>query len=155
MNGIVSGKTDSGVKKFNVLNEISVNNYISQYSFIGTKTFSPPIFGTAYSGNGAEIYVELTGQGNKDTPLYIPLFCAYTNRGTSPIPSTETITLALYSENPSDNSRYDVNTDLFRYTYDYKNGYVFLARIQYQQTLTEVLSRIRIGTFSYPPSHCS
>lgn len=147
MDGIVNGKVDSGAKKFNVLNEIAVRDSISQYSYIGNATFTPPISGTAYSGNGSEIYVELTGQGNKNAPLYIPLFCAYNMEGSSS--PSDTVTLNLYAANqPSDSTRYDVGILAFRYAYDYKNGYIFLSRLQYQTTLTEVLSRIRIGTLS-------
>lgn len=149
MDGIISGKVDSGAKKFNVLKEITVHDSDSQYSSLANATFTPPISGTAYSGNGSEIYVELTGQGNKNTPLYIPLFSAYYTSASISPPSSDTITLCLYRANyPSNNKRYDIGCERFRYGYDYTKGYIFLSRLQYDKSLKEILSRIRIGTLS-------
>lgn len=127
MDGIVTGRADSNAKKFNVLKEIKVSNSSSQHSNIGNTTFTPPILGTAYSGNGSEIYVELTGQGNKNAPLYIPLFCAFYTGGSSSPAGEDTIMLDLYKANyPSNNTRYDVGATRFRYAYDYKKDIYFL-----------------------------
>lgn len=152
MDGIVTGKIEKSVntKTIKVLNELSVFNSFSQYQYIGNSTFTPPLFDKAYSGKGSEIYVELTGKGNVNAPLYIPLFSAYYIYANSTPSAGTSMNIQMYAENqPSNPSRYDVGTSgIIRYSYCYENGYIYMYTTSSNHVLSEYISRIRIITLS-------
>lgn len=149
MNGIVTGKVEksANTKTIKVLNELSVPT--TMYHYIGNSTFTPPLFDKEYSGNGAEIYVELTGKGNSNAPIYIPLFSGYYIYENSTPNAGSFVNIQMYEANqPSDNSRYDVGTSgIIRYSYCYENGYIYMFTTS-GNALTNYISKIRIITLS-------
>lgn len=149
MDGIVTGKGEksAGTKTIKVLNELSVPT--TMYRYIGNSTFTPPLFDKEYSGNGAEIYVELTGKGNLNAPIYIPLFSGYYIYENSIPNAGSFMNIQMYEANqPSDSSRYDVGTsEIIRYSYCYENGYIYMFTTS-GSALTNYISKIRIITLS-------
>lgn len=149
MNGIISGKIDSEAKKFNRLSGISSSYFTNNkiYVIISTPTWEAPKLEVPYEGEAENIYVEITGQGNKNNPLYIPLFCAFYAENGEPTYIEKTL-LRMYEEDGSvSNLRYDTHARYFYYSYNYKEGKIFLE-MKLGLPLSLSISSVRIGTFS-------